>query len=42
MKREKYLLILVLDRITDVRNFGAIARTAECAGVNCIILPEKI
>ena len=32
---------LVLDRITDVRNFGAIARTAECAGVNAIIIPEK-
>ena len=29
-------LILVLDRITDVRNFGAIARTAECAGVHTI------
>jgi 23S rRNA (guanosine2251-2'-O)-methyltransferase len=34
-------LILVLDRITDVRNFGAITRTAECAGVDCIIIPEK-
>ena len=34
-------LILVLDRITDVRNFGAIARTAECAGVQLIILPTK-
>ena len=33
--------ILVLDRITDVRNFGAIARTAECAGVHAIIIPEK-
>ena len=33
--------ILVLDRITDVRNFGAIARTAECAGVDAIIVPEK-
>ena len=33
-------LILVLDRITDVRNFGAIARTAECAGVNAILIPE--
>ncbi|MGI6718127.1 MAG: 23S rRNA (guanosine(2251)-2'-O)-methyltransferase RlmB [Bacteroidales bacterium] len=33
--------ILVLDRITDVRNFGAICRTAECAGVNAIIYPEK-
>jgi len=33
--------LLVLDRITDVRNFGAIARTAECAGVDAIIIPEK-
>jgi 23S rRNA (guanosine2251-2'-O)-methyltransferase len=34
-------LVLVLDRITDVRNFGAIARTAECAGVNTILIPEQ-
>lgn len=34
-------LILVLDRITDVRNFGAIARTAECAGVHAIVIPNK-
>lgn len=34
-------LILVLDRITDVRNFGAIARTAECTGVDAIIIPEQ-
>lgn len=34
-------LILLLDRITDVRNFGAIARTAECAGVHAIVIPEK-
>ena len=34
-------LILVLDQITDVRNFGAIARSAECAGVDAIIIPEK-
>ena len=34
-------LILVLDRITDVRNFGAIARTAECAGVDAVIIPEQ-
>ena len=33
-------LILLLDRITDVRNFGAIARTAECAGVDAIVIPE--
>ena len=34
-------LILVLDRITDVRNFGAIARSAECAGVDTILIPEQ-
>lgn len=34
-------LILVLDRITDVRNFGAIARGAECAGVDFIIIPSR-
>lgn len=34
-------LVLVLDGITDVRNFGAIARTAECAGVDAIVIPEK-
>lgn len=33
--------VLILDGITDVRNFGAIARTAECAGVDAIVLPEK-
>jgi 23S rRNA (guanosine2251-2'-O)-methyltransferase len=32
-------LILILDRVTDVRNFGAIARTAECAGVHAILVP---
>jgi 23S rRNA (guanosine2251-2'-O)-methyltransferase len=34
-------LILILDRITDVRNFGAIARTAECCGVHAIVIPAK-
>ncbi len=34
-------LLLILDQITDVRNFGAIARSAECAGVHGIIIPEK-
>lgn len=33
--------ILVLDGITDVRNFGAIARTCEVAGVNAIVIPAK-
>jgi len=37
--REPFLL--VLDRVTDVRNFGAIARTAECAGVDGIVIGEK-
>ncbi len=34
-------LILILDHITDVRNFGAIARSAECAGVDAVIIPFK-
>ncbi len=34
-------LILILDEITDVRNFGAIVRSAECAGVHAIIIPDK-
>lgn len=34
-------LILILDQITDVRNFGAITRSAECAGVHAIVIPEK-
>lgn len=37
----KVPFILVLDHLTDVRNFGAIARTAECAGVDAIIIPSK-
>ena len=40
-EKGKNPLILVLDRITDVRNFGAIARTAECAGVDTILIPEQ-
>lgn len=34
-------LLLILDKVTDVRNFGAIARSAECAGVDAIIIPDK-
>jgi len=37
--REPFFIIL--DRVTDVRNFGAIARTAECAGVEGIIIGDK-
>ena len=34
-------LIIVLDGISDVRNFGAIVRSAECLGADAIIIPEK-
>ncbi|VAW15651.1 23S rRNA (guanosine(2251)-2'-O)-methyltransferase [hydrothermal vent metagenome] len=34
-------LILILDQVSDVRNFGAIARSAECAGVDALLIPEK-
>ncbi len=34
-------LLLILDKVTDVRNFGAICRTAECSGVNAIIIPTR-
>jgi 23S rRNA (guanosine2251-2'-O)-methyltransferase len=34
-------LLLMLDGITDIRNIGAIARTAFCCGVHAIIIPEK-
>lgn len=33
--------IVLLDGITDVRNFGAIARTCECAGVDAIVIPAR-
>ena len=33
-------LFLILDQISDVRNFGAIIRTAECTGVNGIIIQQ--
>lgn len=37
----KVPLIVLMDSITDIRNFGAIARSAECAGVDAIIMPIK-
>ena len=33
--------VIILDRITDVRNVGAIARTAECSGVHALIVPTR-
>jgi 23S rRNA (guanosine2251-2'-O)-methyltransferase len=40
-EKGKVPLLIILDKVTDVRNFGAIVRTAECAGVDAIIIPEK-
>ena len=40
-ERGKTPLIVILDNITDVRNFGAIARSAECLQVDAILVPEK-
>ncbi|PIQ30176.1 MAG: 23S rRNA (guanosine(2251)-2'-O)-methyltransferase RlmB [Bacteroidetes bacterium CG18_big_fil_WC_8_21_14_2_50_41_14] len=33
--------LLILDKITDVRNFGAILRTASCTGVHAVVIPVK-
>ncbi|NGF58093.1 23S rRNA (guanosine(2251)-2'-O)-methyltransferase RlmB [Parapedobacter sp. SGR-10] len=40
-ERGEVPLLLMLDGVTDVRNMGAIARTAECAGVHALIVPQK-
>lgn len=37
----KLPFVIVLDGITDVRNFGAIARTAECCGADALVIPQK-
>jgi len=41
IEKKKTPLFLILDQITDVRNFGAIIRTAECTGVDAIIIQKK-
>lgn len=41
LKIKKNSIILVLDRIQDPQNLGAIIRSAECAGVSGIIIPDK-
>ncbi len=41
LEQDKAPFLIALDRITDVRNFGAIARTAMAAGLDAIIIPEK-
>ncbi|WP_187261050.1 23S rRNA (guanosine(2251)-2'-O)-methyltransferase RlmB [Pontibacter beigongshangensis] len=40
-EKGKNPLLLILDRITDVRNFGSIARNAECMGVDAIVIPSR-
>ena len=34
-------LVVMLDHVTDVRNMGAIARTAECTGVSALLVPDR-
>ncbi len=34
-------LLLILDGVTDIRNIGAIARTAYCCGVHALLIPDK-
>jgi 23S rRNA (guanosine2251-2'-O)-methyltransferase len=41
IEKDQKPCILFLDRLTDVRNFGAIARTAECLGVDAIVIPSR-
>lgn len=41
LKKEKAAFFLLLDQVDDVRNFGAIIRTAECCGVDGIIIQKK-
>lgn len=41
LEEKEHPKLLVLDQVTDVRNFGAIARTAECTGYDAIVIPSK-
>ena len=41
LSTKAYPVFLVLDGVSDVRNLGAIARSAECAGVDGIVVPAK-
>lgn len=41
LSKNKVPLFLILDQLSDVRNFGAIVRTAECTGVDGIIIQKK-
>ena len=41
LESKKDPLFLILDQVSDVRNFGAILRTAECTGVDAVIIQKK-
>lgn len=41
LAKDEIPFIFILDRVTDVRNFGAIVRSAECAGVHAVVIPNK-
>ena len=41
LETKKNPLFVILDQISDVRNFGAILRTAECTGVDAVIIQKK-
>ena len=41
MEKGEVPFVLILDGVTDVRNFGAIVRSAECAGVHAVVMPAK-
>ncbi len=40
-EKRKTPFVVLLDGVSDVRNFGAIARTCECAGVDAIVIPRR-
>ncbi len=41
LESNKTPLLIILDQVSDVRNFGAILRTAECTGVDAVIIQKK-
>lgn len=40
MEEKETPLLILLDHVTDVRNFGAIVRTAECTGADAVVIPD--